>query len=88
MKRYILQIQASISADGWNGSVGLPTLILEAASVEEAHRKVADIMEHLPVGSTYALAEDGYHLCCYAPVDMGHSFGCPHSPENLEGETS
>ena len=23
-----------------------------------------------------------YEECCYAPVDMGHAFGCPHSTEN------
>ena len=36
-------------------------------------------------GPTLVMVErpDDYHPCCHAPTDMGHSFGCPHSPENM-----
>jgi len=38
-------------AGGWEGTIHLPTLQLEASTWKDAEQRVADIIQHLPTGS-------------------------------------
>lgn len=56
-KTYSVQIQVRIESWGHIGSVGLPTVLVEAFSRQEAEDKVGDIMRHLPRGSGNTITE-------------------------------
>ena len=52
---FVLQIAVPIESNGYTGADHLPTLEVHATSEAEAERKVAELIKHLPDGTTHTL---------------------------------
>lgn len=56
-KTYAVQFVVTLRTRTYEGSHGLPTVLVEAFSREEAENKVGDIVLHLPKRTTFTITE-------------------------------
>lgn len=54
---YTIWIVIPTDNDGWEGSAHLPTYLVLAFSRDEAEAKAQNLVDHLPIGTTFTIGE-------------------------------